>query len=168
MQTLTEFFRYNRWANARVFKVCLRAERALLEEEAAGTVGTIDNSLRHMVSVEEGFAALLAGEEAASKFLVTPTGLADGYFKHELAWYAERAAELDDHFLEVVGAATPEFSDREVMVPWLQFAMTAQQAMMQVLVHNGHHRSQVFSALGDRGVKVPDLDYVIMLAKERQ
>jgi len=83
-------------------------------------------------------------------------------------WYAERAAQLDDHFLQLATTATLELEEREVFVPWLGFAMTAQHAMMQVLVHNGHHRSQVFSALGDRGVKVPDLDYVVMLAKERQ
>jgi hypothetical protein len=28
--------------------------------------------------------------------------------------------------------------------------MSAQRAMLQVLMHNGHHPSQVFSALGDR------------------
>jgi uncharacterized damage-inducible protein DinB len=178
VQTLTEFFRYNGWADARVFKVCLRAELPLLEEDAGGTVGTIDKSLRHMVSVEEGFAALIAGTAGATPpglstqeaftFHVGPTGLADGYFKHDLPWYAERAAQLDDHFLRLATTATLEPEEREVFVPWLGFAMTAQQAMMQVLVHNGHHRSQVFSALGDRGVKVPDLDHVVMLAKERQ
>jgi hypothetical protein len=102
-------------------------------------VGTIDKSLRHMVSVEEGFGALIAGTAGATPpgvstqeaftFHVGPTGLADGYFKHDLPWYAERAAQLDDHFLQLATTATLELVEREVFVPWLGFAMTAQHAM---------------------------------------
>ncbi|MEA2683335.1 MAG: DinB family [Chloroflexota bacterium] len=173
---IEELFRHSRWANARVFKVCLAADPALLTAGAGGTVESIDASLRHLVTVEEGFAAVIAGEgvvpegssaEDAFTALVTPTGLADGYMKHELSWYAERAGELDSYFLDLVSRVDEEGLARHVQVPWLSFSTTVSDALVQVLVHSGHHRSQVFSALGERGVKVPDLDYVIMLAKER-
>jgi uncharacterized damage-inducible protein DinB len=168
MDVLQELLRHNRWANARVFKVCLRAEVGLLEDPATGTVGTIDDSLRHMVSVEEAFGSIIAASRKDDfEYLVTDTGLADGYFKHELAWYEDRAAALDNHFIEVAAAATAEELGTLVVVPWMPFKITVLQCLMQVLVHDGHHRSQVFSALGERGVKVPDLDYIIMLAKEQ-
>lgn len=171
---VSELFRHSRWANA---KVCLVADPALLVAGAGGTVETIDASLRHLVTVEEGFAALIAATAGpvpegitplqAWTFLVTPTGLVDGYMKHELSWYAERADHLDSFFLDLVGRIDDEGLERDVRVPWLNYRTTVAEALTQALVHSGHHRSQVFSALGERGVKVPDLDYVVMLAKER-
>lgn len=173
MNTLAEFFRYNRWANARVFKVCERADAALLIVDAGGTNGTVLSTLAHMTSVAEGFAALVsaaAGPAASGldgSFLVNPSGLAEGYFGHELPWYAERQDYLDGHFEALVAALDPAALETPVFIPWMGFEIAIHKALMQVLVHCGHHRSQVFSALGAQGVKVPDLDYIIMLAKER-
>lgn len=177
MSIVGELFRHSRWANARVFKVCLAADPELLTAAAGGTVDTIDASLRHLVSVEEGFAAIIAATAApvpegstplqAWTFLVTPTGFVDGYMKHELSWYAERADHLDTAFVDLVGQIDDERLASDAKVPWLNYPTTVAEALTQVLVHSGHHRSQVFSALGERGVKVPDLDYVVMLAKER-
>jgi len=172
MAFLSELLRHNRWATARVFKVCAGTGPALLRENSGGTIGTALETLAHMVSVEEGFSAMmglaLSRHRAAVEFdfLVAPDGLEEGYFSHELGWYAERALALDTFLLEVVGAAE-ENLEHEIRVPWLDFPMTIAKGVTQVLVHNAHHRSQVFSVLGERGVKVPDLDYVVMLAKEQ-
>jgi uncharacterized damage-inducible protein DinB len=99
--------------------------------------------------------------------MVTPTGLVDGYMKHELAWYGERVDYLDAFFTDLVSRIDDDGLSREAEVPWLTYPTTVGEALTQVLVHSGHHRSQVFSALGERGIQVPDLDYVVMLAKER-
>ena len=173
MTVLHELLRHNRWATARVFKVCAGADPAVLAESAGGTIGTALSTLAHMVSVEEGFSAMIGlalrdgGAGGDFAFLVTPTGLSDGYFEHDLGWYAERAAALDSFLLEHVAGASADHLEHEIRVPWLDFQMTVGKGLTQVLVHNAHHRSQVFSVLGERGVRVPDLDYVIMLAKER-
>jgi len=177
MNIVTELFRHNRWANARVFKVCLAAEPSILTVDAGGTVESIDASLRHLVSVEEGFFAVIAGRAGpapegstpleAWTAMVTPTGLVDGYMKHELAWYGERVDYLDAFFTDLVSRIDDDGLSREAEVPWLTYPTTVGEALTQVLVHSGHHRSQVFSALGERGIQVPDLDYVVMLAKER-
>jgi len=173
MPVLHELLRHNRWATARVFKVCAGADPGLLTESAGGTIGTALQTLAHMVSVEEGFSAMMGlalqhhGVGSDFRFLVTPAGLEDGYSGHDLGWYAERAAALDTFLLDDVVGAGEEHLEDEIRVPWLDFPMTTGKGMTQVLVHNAHHRSQVFSVLGERGVKVPDLDYVIMLAKEQ-
>ncbi|MHB8510380.1 MAG: DinB family protein [Candidatus Dormibacteria bacterium] len=173
VDSMGELFRHNRWANARVFKVCLAADPSLVTAEARGTFQSIDASLRHLVAVEEGFGGVISevsGSDALPvppTFMVSATGMADGYMEHELAWYAERAAYLDSFYCELVGGITQVGLGREVKVPWLTFSTTVAEALTQVLVHSGHHRSQAFSALGERGVKVPDLDYVVMLARER-
>ncbi len=174
MSTLKEFFRYNRWADARVFKVCQRADAALLIVDAGGTNGTVLLTLAHLCSTAEGFAALMAAALAtaghavdAPKFLVTPTGLAEDYGDHELGWYSERTALLDGFFFDLFDGLDDAALDLQVLIPWFGFSLAAREVFMQVLVHAGHHRSTVFSALGAQGVKVPDLDYIVMLAKER-
>ena len=167
MSELSELLRHNRWANARVFKVCQAADPAVLLETAEGTLGTAMETLAHMVSVEEGFGTMIGAALGDSfEFLVKPDGLQDGYFDHDVAWFAARVAALDGFFETAVGGADDEARGREIHVPWLDFPMTVGKGATQVLVHNAHHRSQVFSVLGERGVKVPDLDYVVMLAKE--
>ncbi len=177
MSIVPELFRHNRWANARVFKVCLATEASILTANAGGTVESIDASLRHLVSVEEGFCAAIAAGAGparegstsleASTAMVAPTGLVDGYMNHELGWYAERLDYLDAFFTDLVCRIDDDGLSRDVEVSWLSYPMTVGEALTQVLVHSGHHRSQVFSALGERGMRVPDLDYVVMLAKER-
>lgn len=174
MNTLKESFRYNRWADQRVFKVCDRADAALLVVDAGGTNGTVLSTLGHLCSTAEGFAALIAAASGRSGgpgqvpgFLVTTSGLAEGYFEHDLGWYAERAMFLDAFFFDLVDDLDGAILEQPVEIPWFGFAIAAQQILMQVLVHSAHHRSQVFSALGAQGVKVPDLDYIVMLAKER-
>lgn len=174
MRTLTESYRYNRWADQRVFKVCERADAALLVVDAGGTNGTVLSTLAHMCSTAEGFAALVAAPGGtsgapgrAAEFLVTPAGLAEGYLAHDLNWYGERVTYLDSFLLEFVDGLDEAGLDRSVEIPWFGFPITTQQVLMQVLGHSAHHRSQVFSALGAQGVKVPDLDYIVLLAKER-
>ena len=171
---MQEFFRYNRWADARVFKVCERADAALLTIDAAGTNGTVLSTLAHLSSTSEGFAALLAAATTGARtidqapgFLVTRTGLADGYNDHDLGWYAERVSYLDTVFYDLADRLDGAGLEQQVEIPWFGFSISVQQVMTQVLVHCGHHRSQVFSALGAQGIKVPDLDYIVMLAKER-
>ena len=173
VKPLQEFFRYNRWADARVFKVCQGADAASLTIDAAGTNGTVLSTLAHMCSTSEGFAALVAAAVGGSSavgllpgFLVTPTGLAEGYQDHELGWYAERVAYLDSFLHDLVDRLDDSTVAQQVEIPWFGFSISVQQILMQVLVHCGHHRSQVFSALGAQGIKVPDLDYIVMLAKE--
>ena len=41
-RTLKDLFAYNGWANAQVFAVCRDVDRARLEEQAAGTYGSIE------------------------------------------------------------------------------------------------------------------------------
>ena len=52
-------------------------------------------------------------------------------------------------------------------VPWFDFPVTGEEGLCQVLTHSCEHRAQVLSVLGARGLDVPGLDYVVMLAEAR-
>jgi len=61
MPILSDLYRYNAWANARVFAACAPIDAAVLRQEAPGTHGTIEKTLKHLIGVEDAFLTMLQG-----------------------------------------------------------------------------------------------------------
>lgn len=119
MRILTDLYRYNNWANARVFAACAALDAALLREEAPGTHGTIEGTLKHLVGVEAAYLLMLQG---------LPLDQGDGqeaYFAQELAWFAEHAAQVGAGYLQLLADQGDALLDRDLAVPWFDFALTA-------------------------------------------
>jgi uncharacterized damage-inducible protein DinB len=157
MRILTDLYRYNNWANARVFDACAALDAALLRREAPGTHGTIEETLKHMVGVEAAYLLMLQG---------LPLDQGDGqeaYFAQDLGWFAEHAAQVGAGYLQLLTDHGDALLDRPLAVPWFDFALTAADGLMQVLSHSAQHRAQVLSALGAQGLEVPNIDYVFMV-----
>jgi uncharacterized damage-inducible protein DinB len=161
MLILTDLYRYNAWANARVFEACATVDTGTLLEDARGTLGTIDETLKHMVGVEDVYLAMIRGHAPASG------GAREEYFAHDIAWFAERATKLGDGYLDLLSGEGDALLERPLTVPWFTFPLTARDGLLQVLSHSAQHRSQVLSTLGARGVKTPDIDYVFMVGSSR-
>jgi uncharacterized damage-inducible protein DinB len=157
MRTLQALYTHNAWANAQLFAVCRGLDRALLEESAPGTFGTIEATLKHLVGVEDAYARMLRGESPGS------AGSFEDYFGHDLAWFEARSSRLGEEYEVLLATAQAAFLDDELRVPWFDFRLTNHDGLLQVLSHSAQHRAQVFSVLGERGLKVPDLDYVIFV-----
>jgi uncharacterized damage-inducible protein DinB len=157
MDSLQALYAYNTWANARVFAVCGGLDQTQLEERAPGTFGSIEGTLKHLVSVEDAYARMLRDETPAG------TGQREAYFAHDVAWFAERAAWLGGEYAQLLAGAQPTFYDEPLLVPWFDFRLTKDDGLLQVLSHSAQHRAQVFSVLGERGLEVPDLDYVLFV-----
>ena len=158
---IRRLYHHNAWANARVFEVCLGLPAALLDEEARGTSGTIARTLKHLVAVEDVYLAMLraGGPEAV--------GSMEEYLAHDVAWFAGRSAELGEAYLAWLAACDRPALERDLQIPWFDFPVTGEEGLLQVLSHSSQHRAQVLSVLGARGISVPELDYVLMLAEER-
>lgn len=152
---LQDLYAYNTWANAQVFDVCRGVDQAQLDAGAPGTFGSISGTLAHMVGVEEVYLLMLRGEFDA---LQRSRDEASGW---KLEQWAERAARLGQEYRELLASADAAFYDQPLNVPWFDFALTKHDGLLQVLVHSAQHRAQVFSVLGERGVEVPDQDYVL-------
>ena len=157
MRTLSELYAYNTWANAQVFAVCRDVDQAWLDENAPGTYGTLTETLKHMVSVETAYAQMLQDKPLATK------EARDEFFAHDLTWFAETTARVGRRYAELLAHASDAFFDEPLHVPWFDFVLTKQDGLLQVLSHSAQHRAQVFSVLGQRGVAVPDLDYVLFV-----
>lgn len=159
MRTLAALFRYNDWANRRVFKVVADLDKQQVEADARGTIGTIEETLKHLVGVEEIYLAMSQGRD------LSEPGQRETYFRHDLAWFRERAAELGAGYSELVAGIDERTLERELPVPWIAARLTVHDGLLQVLNHSAQHQAQIFSTLGERGETVPALDYVLMLSE---
>jgi uncharacterized damage-inducible protein DinB len=161
MLILADLYRYNVWANARVFEACASVDTAALQEDARGTLGTIDETLKHLVGVEDVYLAMIQGHPPASR------EAREAYPAHDLAWFADRARQLGDGYLDLLSGEGDALLERPLTVPWFNFPLTARDGLLQVLSHSAQHRSQVLSTLGARGVEAPNIDYVYMVGSTR-
>ncbi len=160
VRTLRDLYAYNAWANAQVFGVCRDIDQAQMEAEAPGTFGTIAETLKHLVGVEDVYLLMLRTGSLDTAFS------REEYFDHDLAWFAERSSQLGEKYAALLESAEPAFYDEPFKVPWFDFALTRHDGLLQVLSHSAQHRAQVLSVLGEREVKVPDVDFVLYVGSK--
>ena len=166
METLRAVAAYNRWANARVFARCLEVEPEGLGADARGTIGSVERTLKHLVMVEDVYLQFMTGGDPLHG-QPDPQAARAWYEGHDLAWFAGNAEEVADGFERMLAGADEAYAAGEFQLPWFQIPLTRRQGLIQVFFHSAHHRTQVFSTLGDRGLEVPDLDYPDMLQEGR-
>ncbi len=158
-RTLRDLYAYNTWANAKVFETSRVVDRTRLEAAEAGTYGTLDETLKHLIEIEDVYYYMLIEEPPQT--IVSQ----DEYFGHDLAWFAERARQLGADYANLLAHIDDAFLAQPLNVPWFDFKLTKHDGLLQVLSHSAQHRAQVFSVLGERGHKVPDLDYVLFVGE---
>jgi uncharacterized damage-inducible protein DinB len=157
MQVYRAMVEYDRWANRKVFGLCRDLDADALGAEAKGTHSTIERTLKHLVGVSEAFLAMLRDQELR-EVLMPPKE----YYGNDLAWFERRADENADRYEALLGAVDEAFFDAQMKIPWFDHKVTKRDAFLQSLTHALQHRSQVCSTLGERGVAIPDMDYVHM------
>ncbi len=163
---LNELARYNRWANAKVFAICRGVDEFALGAAAPGTISSVEETLKHLALVEDGYASMILGCDPSQGHASRESFLTS-YLGHDLEGFADRVADVDREYERLTAEADPAFLDGELSIPWFAFPVTRGQGMLQVFSHSHTHRAQVMSTLGDRGLAVPDMDYVQMLQEER-
>ncbi|MGD8278073.1 MAG: DinB family protein [Gemmatimonadota bacterium] len=151
---LREMWRYQAWADARLWK-------AILECDAApGDIVLRDRTL-HAHQAQEAFLGFAMGE--AIDFSRTD-GMSD---PAEIRAYARAVLERGERFL-----AGPDVTwlDRAVEPPWpheppLRF--TAAEGMLQAILHSQHHRGQSATRLRELGGTPPTTDLILWIAEGR-
>ena len=166
MGALGELARYNRWANVKLFAICRGVETDALGAAAAGTIGSIEETLKHLALVEDTYLNLIRGRDALQGY-GDREAFMTGYLGHDVEWFADRVAEVDAGYEQLMAEADEAFLDGELRIPWFDFPLSRAQGALQAFSHSHTHRAQILSTLGDRGVAVPDVDYVQLLQEER-
>jgi uncharacterized damage-inducible protein DinB len=158
METMRTLATYGRWANQIVFDLCRGLDPAVLAEPAPGTIGSIQQTLEHLVCTEDDCFQMLEGR-APLQTVDEMLAHVAAYQGRDLAWLAERADLAGAGFERALAEAEAAFLDGELRPP----AMSRRVGLLHALTHSMHHRAQVLSVLGARGVKVPDIDYGFFL-----
>lgn len=157
MDTLTELFRHNLWANLRVLDACAGLNDEQLDATAPGTYGRVRDTLLHILACEEIYVNLLTGHEPVH------TLSAGGGFPSfdELRERAHRSGEeLINIAARIEPAQVLRGTWRTKPYAWQgkPFAIQAAIPLIQAINHGTEHRAHVMTVLSQIGVKPPALD----------
>lgn len=143
---LIKIFEHNNWANQKIIEICnALTEEQLDAQPQSVTMGTIRDTLFHLVSSQRGYLALL-------------TQPLDARTKPELAFneLEETARRSGEGLMELARGERQPFSsplqttDGYHTEPWV--------VMLQIINHATEHREQIKSMLSALGITPPSID----------
>ncbi|HVX29564.1 MAG TPA: DinB family protein, partial [Nitrolancea sp.] len=111
MQTLLDLARYNAWANQRVFETSAALSSAVLSAEAKGTYGSVQETLAHLVEVEEIYLLMLRDANIADWDT-------DRFMANSPGGFAERSRGLGDDYRSLVETHDENWLNEQFVVPW--------------------------------------------------
>ena len=141
---LLHIFGHTGWAMREVLEHCLGLGETALGATAAGTYGTVHETLTHLIDAHAGYVAqLLGAEDVELKGAAEPEVLREFAEQGRSRWHA---------YLE----AGP---DHERIVPnWGRRPVPAWVLTLQAVHHANDHLAHVGTILGANGLSVPDVD----------
>ena len=149
MDPLDALFRHHAWATLRLIDHCAALPADQLQATVAGTYGTIEATLVHLVAADQRYLEDMDGQVPGIRVSEhEDRSLAEVRAAAELQaarWMAlvRRAPELD-----VVRPAYDEDPDSEHAEDLL---------FLQAIHHGNDHRTHVCTILGAHGLRAPDL-----------
>ena len=147
--TLTEFIRYNLWANQQLLTTCLNLDEALLTADIQGTTGSILETFGHILYAEAGFLQRIHGTSPQPAFKWE-----DGPNLTQMAVFAGQLAEA---FLETIQRVSPTENVHEEDNHWT-FDYQARLIFMSIVYHGIAHRTDITTFLSSQGITLPELD----------
>lgn len=147
---LSDFFKYNLWANLRLLDECAQLSDAQLDATTTGIYGSVRETLMHLFAAEEGYARTLTGK------ILTPP-LED--FTHfpgfdEMRRHAKGSGEA---LIAFVKQTDQEELNRILHLDGGTYDCPVIIVVIQVIQHAVDHRSQIATLLSQQGIELPDL-----------
>ncbi len=145
---LARLFEHNNWANEQIIEICATLNDEQLDAEPAGAaLGSIRETLFHLVSAQQGYLNLIILPVEARK-KATPSF-------DELQTLARSSGEslmalTQDPQNEHLKKAQIRTTNGHLVAPWV--------VMVQVINHATEHREQIKSMLTALGVTPPSID----------
>lgn len=141
------YFRHNLWANLKLFDACMELNEEQLAFAAAGTFGSIQSTLGHIVFAEERYSFHITGGKQMADAL-EPTSTTS------LAELRARATASGETLFQL--ATTLDGSER-LRVGADASLMSIEALLLQAIHHGAEHRTQIETILGQLGIDPPDL-----------
>ncbi|HEV7215418.1 MAG TPA: DinB family protein [Chloroflexota bacterium] len=161
VHTLHLMFQHNDWANRRVRDLLAGLDNTVMGDDAKGTVGSIEQTVKHLVGVEEVYLSRIQGKDPFA------SGSREDYFAHNLEWFWQRALDVARDYAGLLVGADEQLLEQPLAIPWIAVPLTVREGLIQVLTHSAQHRAQILSTLGEQGRKVPDMDFVVMRLEQQ-
>ncbi len=147
--TLTEFIRYNSWANHRVLDACVQLSEEKLATPIPGAYGTIRETLVHLVEAEAFYISLLTGGEPKPP-----------YESDEAPTVEQMRVFSDELGLALVNLAN-QFNPRDMVDEegdgW-ELHYQAVALFIQIVDHGIEHRTNITTALNAGLQDPPEVD----------
>jgi uncharacterized damage-inducible protein DinB len=141
---LLHIFGHTGWAMREVLEHCLGLGETALGATAAGTYGTLHETLTHLIDAHAGYVAQLLGDEDVElKGAAEPGVLREFAERGRSRWYA---------YLE----AGPDHA--RILPNWGRRPVPAWVLTLQAVHHANDHLAHVGTILGANGLPVPDVD----------
>jgi uncharacterized damage-inducible protein DinB len=146
---LDHVLRHNTWANGTLLDFCRALDPARLDDQAAGTYGSLHGTLQHLVGGEQWYVQLITGDLIGREIRRTE--------RRTLDELASIAVALGARSLAI---AASDDSDRGIQVDDevdRKTRSTVGTVLAQLVHHGNEHRTQATTILGAGGIEPPEI-----------
>lgn len=156
VRAVQEFYRYNRWANGRIFEAVSGLTREAFVKDLGGSYPSVRDTLTHIVWAEWVWLQRWRGTSPQTVFQATdfllPDALRAGWLEVEVEQRAFLEAVTAERLLSVVQYVSLQGQTWEYPL-WRQ--------MYHLVNHSSYHRGQVTTMLRQLGARPVPTDFLV-------
>lgn len=148
-QTIIEFFQYNHWANQELLRICISLSDEITTTSIPGSYGSIRDTFTHILKAEISFLRRIHGTypEPDFKWEENPS----------LSQMMTYETTLHETLLDTLQSVPATQNVHEEGDGWT-FDYQARLIFMSVVYHGIAHRTDISTALNNKGINLPELD----------
>ena len=147
--TLAELIRHNNWANQQVLEACQKLDEEQLATPIKGGMGTIRETLIHIIRSEAGYIRLLTGEHPEPPFQWE-----DRPSLTEIKAFSIQVGQALVEAVKNVPLTKPLSEEWEGQ----HLRYNAQLVLIQTINHGVEHRTNITTVLNQKGLNPPSVD----------
>ena len=147
--TMIEFFQYNHWANQELMGVCINLRDEIITASIPGSYGSIRDTFIHILKAEMGFLKRIHGTYPKPDFKWEADPTLTQLMAYETVLY--------EALLDTLQRVPATQNVHEEGNGWT-FDYQARLIFMSVVYHGIAHRTDITTALNNKGINLPELD----------
>ena len=147
--TMIEFFQFNHWANQELMGFCINLSDEIITASIPGSYGSIRDTFIHILKAEMSFLKRIHGAYPKPDFKWEENP--------SLAQLMAYETVLSEALIDTLQRVPATQNVHEESDEWT-FDYQALLIFMSVVYHGIAHRTDVTTALNNKGVSLPELD----------
>lgn len=146
---MIEFFQYNHWANQELLRICITLDDEIITASIPGSYGSICDTFTHILKAEISFLRRIHGTYPKPVFKWEENPSLSEMMAYETT--------LHETFLDTLHRFPATQNVHEEGDGWT-FDYQARLIFMSVVYHGIAHRTDITTALTNKGISLPELD----------